>query len=61
MDVKEMTISQFVQDITQDIVDARLKSWLKVAIVSHTCREFPQYSERDITTIVETWYAGAYE
>lgn len=61
MDVKEMTISQFVQDVTLDIRNARLKSWLKGAIVLHTCRQFPQYSECDITTIIETWYTGAYE
>ncbi len=61
MDHKELVISQSIQNITQDIHYARSKSWLKVAIVSHICGNFPQYSECDITMIVETWYAGAYE
>lgn len=61
MDTKEMSISQFIQDITLDICNVRMKSWLKTAIISHTSKQFPQYSKADITTIVEDWYAGAYE
>ena len=54
---EDMVLQSFIVDMTQDITDARSKSWLKTAIISHCCRAFPAFSQQSITKMVEQWYA----
>ena len=54
---KDMVLQNFIVDITQDITNARSKSWLKTAIISYCCYTFPAFSQQSITKMVEQWYS----
>ena len=56
MNTLEMMITQFIDEITQDIQNAKKKGWLKTAIISHCSQQFPGVEHQYMSTIVSMWY-----